>query len=288
MCSPSTTGKSTWPRADPTRPDMFDAYSILAAVAVVTTKVWLGPGFTPLVYYNPGRLARTIATIDHISNGRFILGAGVAANRDEEWKAYNMEYYAFNKRFRMMQESIRLMKKLWTVDGSITFKGKYYKVTNAPAWPKPVQKPYPPIWYGGSGPTILEEIGKNGDGWGPTGIGTRLSPVAYTEKMNQIKSFAKQAGRDSGRIVFSGHAIISMEKTADRAFEVMKAYRGGQDIPEEETKNSIIGTTDDCITGIERYAKAGLNHMVLNPYPHPDDLTAWFIAFKEKIIPYFK
>jgi alkanesulfonate monooxygenase SsuD/methylene tetrahydromethanopterin reductase-like flavin-dependent oxidoreductase (luciferase family) len=236
-------------------------------------------------------MARIIATLDHISNGRFLVGAGAASDRSiEETKCYDLPYYGFNVRFRIMKESIRLMKKLWIVDGPVTFKGKYHKVDNAPTWPKPIQKPYPPIWYGGSG-LIMEETGKNGDGWCPSGIGTNLKPALYTEKMNQIKTIAEKAGRNPEKIVFSGHAIMSMEKDYDRAFQkykdMMKPRLGGRDLTEDEAKASIVGTTDDCITGIERYVKAGLNHLVLNPYPHPDDLKAWFAAFKEKIIPYF-
>jgi alkanesulfonate monooxygenase SsuD/methylene tetrahydromethanopterin reductase-like flavin-dependent oxidoreductase (luciferase family) len=62
---------------------------------------------------------------------------------------------------------------------------------------------------------------------------------------------------------------------------------GDRDFTEDELKSGIVGTTDDCIAGIERYVKAGLNHFVSNPYPHPDNVKAWFTAFKEKIIPYF-
>ncbi|MDQ1279143.1 MAG: hypothetical protein QG670_403, partial [Thermoproteota archaeon] len=150
--------KATWPRADTTRPDMFEPYITLGAVAAITKKVRIGPGFTPPFYYSPGRLARIIATIDQISKGRFIMGAGVGWNK-EEAKAYDIPYGSFMTRYRQMKESLRLMKKLWTVDGPVTFKGKYYKVENAPAWPKPVQKPYPPTWYGGSGPKIMAEVG---------------------------------------------------------------------------------------------------------------------------------
>lgn len=218
------------------------------------------------------------------------MGAGVGWNA-EEAKAYDIPYPSFSVRFRMMRESLRLMKKLWTIDGPVTFKGKYYKVENAPAWPKPVQKPYPPTWYGGSGSKIMGEVGKNGDGWGPSGIGGQMSPALYTEKMNQIKVIAKQAGRNPENIVFSGHAIMSMEKTYDRALQKYQAHirrrLGDRNLTEEDLKNTIIGTPDDCIAGIERYVKAGLNHFVSNPYPHPDDLKAWFTAFKEKIIPYF-
>jgi probable F420-dependent oxidoreductase len=282
--------KATYEKTDPTRRDMFEPWITLGAVAAVTKKVRIGPGFTPLIYYNPGLLARIIATIDQISNGRFIMGAGVGWN-EEEAKCYDIPYASFMTRYRMMKESLRLMKKLWIVDGPVTFKGKYYKVENAPAWPKPVQKPYPPTWSGGSGSKIMAEVGKIGDGWGPGGIGTSMKPAVYTEKMNQIKAIAKQAGRNPENIVFCGHAIMSMEKDHDRAFEKFKAQMkgriGDRDFTEDELKISIVGTTDDCIAVIERYVKAGLNHFVSNPYPHPDDLKAWFTAFKEKIIPYF-
>jgi FMNH2-dependent dimethyl sulfone monooxygenase len=125
--------KVTYEKADPTRPDMFDPWMMLSAVAALTKKVRLGPGVSPPVYHSPGRLARIIATLDHISNGRFLMGAGVGW-REEEAKCYDLPYYSsFMVRFRIMKESIRLMKKLWTVDGPATFKGKYYKVENAPA-----------------------------------------------------------------------------------------------------------------------------------------------------------
>lgn len=290
--------KTTYEKCDPTRRDMFEPWVILSAVAAVTKKVMLGPGVSPPIYYSPGRLARIIATLDHVSNGRFIFGAGVGWN-EEEAKCYDIPYASFAVRFEMMKESIDVMKKLWTTDGLVTWKGKYYKIDNAPAWPKPVQKPYPPIWYGGMGEKIIKETGESGDGWCP-GVGVMGGTSVleqYKEKLSKIRLFAQKAGRNPDKIVPSAHIIMSMEKDYDRALQkyqammkpMLGAFSGSseRDLTESELKMSIVGTPDDCIERLERYVEAGIRHFVINPYPHPDNLEEWFKAFSEKIIPYF-
>ena len=121
---------------------------------------------------------------------------------------------------------------------------------------------------------IIEEVGNNGDDWCPI-LGIRLQPTLYNKKLMQIKKIAEKEGRNPENIVFLGHVIMSMEKDYDSAFQkyeaMMKPRLRDRDFT-EELKTCIVGIVDDCITGIEKYVKAGLNHLIHNPYPHLDNL----------------
>jgi probable F420-dependent oxidoreductase len=283
--------KATYERCDPMRRDMFDPWVILSAVASITKKVKLGPGVTPVPYYNPARLAKIVVTLDHVSNGRVIFGAGAGWHR-EEANCYNVPWENFATRIKMMNEGIEMMKKLWTADAKVTWKSKYYRVEDAPAWPKPIQKPYPPIWHGGRGGEIVEAVGKLGDGWCPFLTTHDFTPQVYKEKWNRIKDLARKVGRDPTKIIPSSHIIISMEKDYDRAFQkyvasIRTLISRGLTENKLTLKHGIFGTAEDCINRLEKYVEAGVRHFVLNPYPHPDDVREFFKTFSEKIIPYF-
>jgi len=280
--------KVTYEKCDPTRMDHFDVWMILAAVAATTKRVKLGPGVTPIPYYNPARLAKIVVTLDHMSNGRVIFGAGLGWHQ-EEAKCYNIPWESLTTRYRMMNEGIELMKKLWTTDARVTWKGRYYKVDNAPAWPKPLQKPHPPIWFGGSGEKIIEATGRSGDGWCPFII-SYFTPQVYKEKWNKVKEWAKKTGRDPEKIVPSAHLMISMERDYDRARD---KYVGaiktllGRDLDENDLRFGIFGTPDDCIDKLEDYFDAGVRYFVLNPEIHPNNVKKFFETFSKKIIPHF-
>ena len=159
----STPESYTLLEADPNKPDKLDAWTVLAALASVTNRIRLGTCVSPLPLYHPPRLAKIISAIDVISNGRVIFGVG-AGWVEEEAKAYGYTWDDFKTRVERTEEALNLIIKLWTEDRT-TFKGKYYRVENAPLFPKPVQKPYPPIWFGGANKRIIQLIGKYGDGW---------------------------------------------------------------------------------------------------------------------------
>lgn len=148
---------------DPTQP-VFEGWAMLAAMAEATRRVRIGLMVTGNLYRHPGLLAKLGVTVDHLSNGRLEMGVGAAWN-EPEFKTLGMEFPPRGERIGRFGEAVRVIKRLWTQDRA-SFKGKYYTLTDAIAEPKPVQKPYPPIWIGGSGPQrTLKIVARHGDVW---------------------------------------------------------------------------------------------------------------------------
>ncbi|MBN1330564.1 MAG: LLM class F420-dependent oxidoreductase [Candidatus Heimdallarchaeota archaeon] len=131
----------------------MDAWSLISALAAVTTKIKLGTLVTCNSYRYPAVLAKMAATVDMISNGRLFFGFG-AGWKEMEYKAYGIPFPSTVERLYQMEEAIVIIKKLWT-EKRVTFNGKYYQLEDAVSAPKPVQKPHPPIMIGGMGEKIL-------------------------------------------------------------------------------------------------------------------------------------
>ncbi len=133
----------------------------LAAAAATTTRLRLGALVFANDYRNPVMLAREIATLDVLSNGRVELGIGAGWNTSD-YRQLGIRYDAPPVRVERLGEAIRLLKRLFTED-SVDFDGKHYRVRGARLWPKPVQRPHPPIHIGGGGPRMLALAAREAD-----------------------------------------------------------------------------------------------------------------------------
>jgi F420-dependent oxidoreductase-like protein len=134
----------------------FEGWSLLAALAARTTRIKVGVLVTGNMYRYPIVVAKMAATVDHVSNGRLILGMG-AGWFEAESTAYGLPFSTVGGRARRLAESLEVMKLLFTQPRS-SFSGKYYQLVDAPFEPKTVQRPHPPILIGGVGPKLLQPI----------------------------------------------------------------------------------------------------------------------------------
>jgi len=175
---------------DPNRPDKLDAWTLLAAVAGQTGKIRLGTRVSPLPFYAPARLAKTVTTVDIISRGRVNFGVG-AGWFPEEAFSYGIDWGSHRERISQMLECLEVILELWK-ENRANYNGKYYSLHNAPFWPKPVQKPHPPIWFGGSSRAILEAAVKYGDG---VLFPSDLSLEKFGELVKEIVEISKRYGR---------------------------------------------------------------------------------------------
>lgn len=133
---------------DPTG-DIFDAWALLGAMAVTTTRVRIGCMVTGNTYRHPGVLAKMAVTVDHLSGGRLEFGLG-GAWAEIEHTMLGLEFGAVGERLDRLEEACQIIRSLWTQPRT-TFEGRHYHLADAIAEPKPVQRPYPPIWIGGAG-----------------------------------------------------------------------------------------------------------------------------------------
>ena len=143
----------------------LDPYVTLAAAAAVTSRIRLGTGIALVAQHDPIVLAKTLATLDHLSGGRLVLGIGYGWNVDE------MESHGVDARRRraITREKMLAIQALWTHDVA-EFHGEFVRLEPSWQWPKPVQKPRPRVWIGGAaGPILFAQIAEYADGWMPIG-----------------------------------------------------------------------------------------------------------------------
>lgn len=214
--------KTPWPRGGELPRKYYrtlDPFITLTAMAMVTEKLLLGTGVALMIERDPIVTAKEVASLDLVSEGRFLFGVGVGWNREE------MENHGTDPRTRgrLMDERIRAMREMWTKDEA-EFHGEFVSFDPIFAWPKPVQKPHPPIYVGGGSPAFDRES-EYGDAWLANGLSPdKLEPM--------IPELNEKAGRDVPVTVF-GAAPENIEGYANLGVE--RVLLGLETAPERET-----------------------------------------------------
>jgi probable F420-dependent oxidoreductase len=202
-----TSRKSPWP-GGPNLPDVYkqtlDPFMALTAAAVVTKRIKLATGICLVVERDPIHTAKNVATLDYVSGGRFVFGVGGG------WNAEEMANHGtvFKTRFALMRERIEAMKVIWANDAA-EYHGEHVKFEPLWAWPKPVQKPHPPILVGGEFPHGAKRAIAFGDGWMPIG-GRGLDALEILPRYRQM---AAEAGRNPDDVPMS---VFAARQDADQ------------------------------------------------------------------------
>ena len=189
---------------------IFETWTLLAAMAQLTTRTRIGCAVVGNTYRHPGVLAKMAVTVDHLSGGRldFGIGAGWAEN---EHTMLGLEFGTRKDRADRLEESIQIIRGLWTQPRT-TFVGEHYQLRDAVAEPKPVQRPHPPIWVGGSGPRrTLRIAAQYADVWNAAG-GT---PEEFAASSAILDQHCADIGRDPSEIRRSVQLGIGAD-TADQ------------------------------------------------------------------------
>ena len=172
---------------------------------------------TGITYRHPSVLATEAITVDHISNGRLEYAIG-AAWFDGEHNELGIRFPNTRERIEVLEDAINIYKAL-TTEEDVTYRGKHYSLDNATYLPRPVQKPYPPLWLGASGEKVmLPLVGRTADAWHTFGNRKDLA-----RKWDIVKDSAEKAGRDPAQIRRSTN--ISISKTWDEVRDRAHAYR---------------------------------------------------------------
>jgi probable F420-dependent oxidoreductase len=252
------------------RQDYLEPLTVLAWLAQATRRLRLGTSVLVIPYRNPLTAAKMLATIDVLSEGRVILGAGVGWLR-EEFEA--LQAPPFAERGRATDEYLRLIRQAWTTD-PVTFEGRYYTVRGVHALPKPRQPGGIPIWIGGHTEAAIRRAATLGDGWHPIGLRppAGLLPDEYATRVKQLHTWAQQAGRDPRAITLTFRA--PMEVRSRRA----KAPAGDRPL--------FQGTAPEVIADIRRYQALGVSHFVFDPtHPDPKAMRANMERFADEVRP---
>ena len=165
----------------------LDPFVACGVVAATTTRLRFGTGICLIIERDPIVTAKEVASADFVSGGRFVFGVGGG------WNAEEMEHHGtpYARRWTVMRERIQAMKRIWAEE-TPEYHGEFVNFDPIWSWPKPIQRPHPPIVVGGNGPHTLERVLKYGDVWMPVGRG---SPSRITDRIPELQRLAAQRGR---------------------------------------------------------------------------------------------
>jgi probable F420-dependent oxidoreductase len=189
----------------------YDPFVALATVAEATERLLVGTGICLVVERDPIVTAQEVASLDHLSDGRFLFGVGAGWNREE------MENHGTDpkRRFSLMRERIEAMKAIWTEDEA-EYHGEHVDFDPIWSWPKPVQQPHPPVLVGGNGKKVIDRVLAFGDEWMPNVGRSGLDDLA--QRIEELQDRARAAGR--GEVPVSGFAAPRDPETVERLQEV--------------------------------------------------------------------
>ena len=241
----------------PTLP-IFEAWSQLAAVAAITEKVGLGTLVTPPFFRNPAVLAKQVATIDHVSSGRTIMGLG-AGWFQPEFEQTGCAFPPLGQRMEALEETARILKGLWTEE-RFTLEGRHFQVKEAICEPKPVRRP--PILIGGGGEKVLMGIvARHADIWNNMAV----SQAQLGQKVEALRKRCDEEGRDFDTLSVSQQCVVVIAETDDEARAALgkaqKVYGGHMGAGLEE--HGIWGTPERVIECIERHRALGCTGFVI-------------------------
>ncbi|HEY7141343.1 MAG TPA: LLM class F420-dependent oxidoreductase [Methylomirabilota bacterium] len=227
---------------------------LAAWLLAITRRLRVAISVLVIPYRNPVVTAKHLATIDDLSGGRLTVGVGVGW-WPEEFQALAAPPFA--ERGAVTDEYLRLMKTLWT-DDDPRFDGKYYRIGDVTMFPKPVQKPHPPIWVGGHTEAALRRTAALGDAWHPIGLRgpVGLGPAELAEKMGRIRTLAREAGRDPASIGCAFRGPLDLWPA-----------RGKPTTP--DASRPLTGPPAKVVADLQAYQAAGAGTVIFD-FPKPD------------------
>ncbi len=272
-------------------PTFFESLTNLAFLAGITNDIRLGIAVLCLPYRNPIVAAKQVANIDVLSNGRLILGIGTGAPKSTHNVDFEVLGIERKTKYHVTRDYLRAMKAIWTED-TPSYEGEYISFEETEIWPKPVQKPYPPIWTGGHGPTAMDITAEFSTGWIPPWI----PPEEYPGRIRALDELAKEKGRAGTEFDIATEVYVSLAKTREEAItsaeKTLNVLTEGFDhtATQEAIQNAgLVGSADDVGEKIGRYVAAGVNHYEMKFIYHTvDHLLEQLEQFAAEITPAFR
>jgi len=235
----------------------FDSLTVLTYAAAVTRTIRLGVSVLVLPTYHPIHVAHQTATLDHLSSGRAILGVGLG--RVDDYAPFQIPTA---RRVTRLTESIAMIKALWA-DPRVSYHGEIYQVHDATLGTRPLQRPHPPIWVGGSHPAAIARAAALADGW-MGGGGSSAASLAAAVPM--LHAALERQGRDPDAFPISKRVFISVHARREAArSEMDRWFDGVYGDPSGTDEFSVYGTPDEVGEQLEALAATGATHLLLNP-----------------------
>jgi F420-dependent oxidoreductase-like protein len=258
-----------------------DVWTVIAALAARTTRLHLGTCVSPVSFRHPANVAKSVATIDHVSGGRVELGLG-AGWFDAEFRAFGFPYPDPGQRQDMLEEAVEIVCRLWAGDPPVTFSGRHYALEECRSVPRPMRQPHPPLIIGGNaGPRSAALAARWADEYNVNNV----SPERVVRQRGQLVAACEAIGRDPSTLRMSllVNLLVGTD-TADlhaRAEQLMKRNNvsgSPTDFVAGRGPNTLTGTVDAVLDQVGEYARAGVERILLQHWVHRDIETVELIG----------
>lgn len=220
--------------------DIHEPLVLMGALAWATSRVEIGVAVLVIPYRHPLTTAKMLATVDQLSGGRVILGAGVGWLRDE-FDALGLVAEIYEHRGSVTVDYLRAMQAAWSAEGTASYQGRYVTFEDVGAKPRPARQPHLPIWVGGKGDRALRRAAALGDGY----LAIASTPELLADEVRRLHDFARQQDRDPAELTVS---LIDGIAVTDK--------------PLGAGRNPLHGTAEQIVEGLRSFAAAGLGHLV--------------------------
>jgi alkanesulfonate monooxygenase len=240
---------------------IVDSITMLGALAARTRAIKLGTGVLVLPLRNPVVAAKALGSLDVISGGRLILG--VAAG----WYAREFDAVGvpFKQRGRIFERNLDILMRLWTQE-RVTLKTDEFNLREAVMVPRTSQRPRPPILIGGYVDAVLKRAGTVGDGW----LTYFYTPESFTKGWEKVKAFAREAGRDPGRLTSTNQLAVYVGRSRAQTAEDMRHWLSTEwdtaAWSESTIEHAIHGSPEECVAQLKAHVATGVDRMILIPY----------------------
>jgi probable F420-dependent oxidoreductase len=238
---------------------IMDVMTVLASFATITERVKLGTAVYLMPLRHPVAIAKQVASLDLLSNGRFIFGIGVGGEIVREFEAVGVPV---NERGRRTDEGLEILTRVLSQD-NVTYEGSHYQLHHVTLAPRPRQQPHPPIWVGGRSEAAIRRTARFGSCW----LGYLVSSSRLQDALRQVQDMAPTYGRDpaaiqGGMLLFT--AIAKDYETARQMAIANLSRRYNQPFETLVDRYCILGTPDQCLEKLHTFIKAGMSNLVFS------------------------
>ena len=271
-------------------PDFYEAVTTLAYLAGILKTARVGMACLVVPCRNPVYAAKQVASLDVMCGGRLDLGIGIGSPATIHSREYEVLGVDRRARGKICDDYVRAMKTIWTTHPS-SYDGEFVKFSAAEIFPKPLQKPHPPLWVGGWTEAAMRRTARLGDGWLPAW----LKPRDIGERFCSIREMAEGLGRDPKTIHLGIEVYVSIDRDAKKAqenamgtFEASRGTYERQMTLEFLRDVSLIGSPEQIRDQVHAYAEAGVSHFETKfIYSDLNRLSEMMRIFSDDVLPKF-
>ncbi len=228
---------------------IHESWTLLTAVAALTSRVEIGPLVLALPFRNPALTAKMAAELDEVSGGRLILGLGCGWHQPE----FDAFGYPFDHRVGRFEEGLEILAPLLRGE-TVTFEGRYHSVVDVELRPRPIREGGPPILIAGKQPRMLGLVARHADQWNGAWYGLPAGADDLRTRLTNLRASLDAADRDPSTLVTTAGIFVAFEGAPD-------------DTPER----AIRGTTDEVAEALAGYAELGISHLIAHIFPRTTD-----------------